>query len=287
MTWPRPSARALAILVGLAALAAGCSRDHPTRPAPPFTASAAPTTETVAPTAARSIPTTSTTSTMSTTSTTSTMSTTSTTTIPPEAPPTTASSPSDVSQDDAPGKADGIDWEDLEHLSFEIDGDAVRLEGGRATVSYGGASANTFTLQNRVAQGDLDADGDEDVVAHIVERTAGTGVFHFVVPVINDEGTAVARQPVWVGDRVVMDRISVQDGLIEVSLFDRALDEPFTIISRHTMLEIDVSAAAPRVTVISAEPIEALPLPGPERPELAVRFDPGAVSAPIRGHRLP
>ena len=182
-----------------------------------------------------------------------------------------------------PGEVDGIDWEDLEHLTFEIDGDAVRLEGGRATVSYGGASANMFTLQNRVAQGDLGADGDQDVVAHIVERTAGTGVFHFVVPVVNDEGTAVARQPVWVGDRVVMDRISVHDGLVEVSLFNRALDEPFTIISRHTMLEIDVSASLPRVRVISSEPIEDLPLPGPERPDIDVRFDPGAVSAAQSG----
>ena len=268
MTWPRPWATALATLVGLAALATGCSEERSPRPVPPLPASAAPTTETVTPTAARS---------------TSTTSTTSTTSIRPEAPPTTASSPSDVSPDDAPGEVDGIDWEDLEHLSFEIDGDAVRLEGGRATVSYGGASANTFTLQNRVAQGDLDADGDQDIVAHIVERTAGTGVFHFVVPVINDEGTAVARQPVWVGDRVVMDRISVQDGLIEVSLFDRALDEPFTIISRHTMLEIDVSAATPLVTVIGTEPIEDLPLPGPERPDIDVRFDLGAVSAAQSG----
>ena len=150
-------------------------------------------------------------------------------------------------------------------------------------MSYGGASANMFTLQNRVAQGDLDADGDQDVVAHIVERTAGTGVFHFVVPVINDEGNAVARQPVWVGDRVVIDAISVTDGMIEVSLFDRALDEPFTIISRHTMLEIDVSASEPVVTVVGTEPIEDLPLPGPERPEIDVRFDPGAVSATQSG----
>ncbi len=210
-------------------------------------------------------------------------STTSTTSIRPEAPPTTVPAPSEGSPDKASREADGIDWDDLEHLTFEIDGDAVRLEGGRATVSYGGASANMFTLQNRVAQGDLDADGDQDVVAHIVERTAGTGVFHFVVPVVNDEGAAVARQPVWVGDRVVMERISVHDGLIEVSLFDRALDEPFTIISRHTMLEIDVSASLPRVRVISSEPIEDLPLPGPERPEIDVRFDPGAVSATQSG----
>ena len=190
---------------------------------------------------------------------------------------------SESSTDGVPAEPEGINWEDLENLTVQIDGDAVRLEGGRATVSYGGASANIFTLQNRVAQGDLDADGDEDVVAHIVERTAGTGVFHFVVPVINDEGTAVARQPVWVGDRVVIDAFSVTDGLIEVSLFDRAPDEPFTIISTHTMLAIDVSTAAPRVTVISTQPIEALPLPGPERPELDVRFDPGAVSATQSG----
>ena len=203
--------------------------------------------------------------------------------IRPEGPPTTVSLPNEGSPDDAPGEADGIGWEDLEHLTFEIDGDAVRLEGGRATVSYGGASASIFTLQNRVAQGDLDGDGDSDVVAHIVERSAGTGVFHFVVPIIDDDGMVVAPHAVAVGDRVVMDAISVHDGLIEVSLFDRALHEPFSIISRHTTLEIDVRASLPRVRVISTEPIEDLPLPSPERPEIEVRFDRGAVSATQSG----
>ena len=32
--WPRPPTRAVAIVVGLAALAAGCSGGHPTWPAP-------------------------------------------------------------------------------------------------------------------------------------------------------------------------------------------------------------------------------------------------------------
>ena len=159
---------------------------------------------------------------------------------------------------------------------------SIRLEGGRATVTHGG-STSIFTLQNRVAQGDLDGDGDEDVVAHIVERSAGSGVFHFVVPVINEAGTAVARSPILVGDRVVMDDIWAQDGVIEVSLFDRGADEPFTIISRHTMLEIDVSGETPVVTVIATESIEDKPLPGPERPAIDVRFDPGAVSAAHSG----
>ena len=176
-----------------------------------------------------------------------------------------------------------IGWEDLEHLTVEIDGEVVRLEGGRATVSYGGASATSFTLQNRVAQGDVDGDGDEDVVAHIVERSPGTGVFHLIVPVINVDGTAAAQTPISVGDRVVVDAIAVRDRLIDVSLFDRAPDEPFTIISQHTTLEIDLSGPAPLVTVIDTQPIEDMPLPGPERPEVNIRFDSGAVSATESG----
>ena len=212
--------------------------------------------------------------------------TTSTTTIRAEVDPPVTTSPVDEAEVPSPVtsvESDSIGWEDLEHLTVEIDGEVVRLEGGRATVSHGGASANIFTLQNRVAQGDLDGDGDEDVVAHIVERTSGTGVFNLIVPVINDEGTAVAQSPIPVGDRVVVDAVTVRDGLIEVSLFDRAQDEPFTVISRHTTLEIDLSGSAPRVTVIDTEPIEQKPLPGPERPEVTIRFEPGAVSAAESG----
>ena len=211
--------------------------------------------------------------------------TTSTTTTQPEARPEPASPPAeDPVEVEVPAPVTSVEpepigWEDLEHLTVEVDGEVVRLEGGRATVSYGGASATSFTLQNRVAQGDLDGDGDEDVVAHIVERSPGTGVFHLIVPVINDEGAAVAQSPIAVGDRVVVDAITVRDGLIDVSLFDRAQDEPFTIISRHTTLEIDLSSPAPLVRVIDTEPIEDMPMPGPERPEVNIRFEPGAVSA--------
>ena len=199
----------------------------------------------------------------------------------PQEPPATTAAPSESLPDEAP--AGPIDRDDLERLTIEMDGDSVRLEGGRITVTYGGLSTSIFTLQDRVARGDLDGDGDEDVAAHIVERSAGTGTFHYVVPVIDEAGTAVARSPILVGDRVVMDDIWVQDGLIGVSLFDRGLDEPFTIISRHTTLEIDVSNETPVVAVIGTEPIEDISLPGPERPAIDVTFDPGGVSSTESG----
>jgi len=183
----------------------------------------------------------------------------------------------------SPPESDPIGWEDLERLAVVIDGEVVRLEGGRATVPYDGASASVFTLQDRVAQGDLDGDGDEDLVAHVIEQSPGTGVFHLVVPVLDHGGAAEALPPVLVGDRIVMDAIAVRDGLIEVSLFDRAREEPFTVLTRHATLEIDLSGPAPLVTVIDAGPIEEKPLPGPERPEASIRFEPGAVSAAESG----
>ena len=261
------SSRAFAIGIGLAVAVAGCAGEG-SRLDPAMSGGGLQTSATAAPTVSR---------------------TTTTTSTQPEAPTETTSPPDrapddpEVAPSDTSPEPDGIVWEDLEHLTFEVADEVVRLEGGRATVSYGGSSASIFTLQNRVAQGDLDGDGDEDVVAHIVEQSPGSGVFHLVVPVIDDEGTAVAQSPIAVGDRIVMDAITVRDGLIEVSLFDRAQDEPFTVISRHTMLEIDLSASAPLVRVIDIEPIEDLPLPDPERSEVPIRFEVGAVSAAQSG----
>jgi peptidoglycan/xylan/chitin deacetylase (PgdA/CDA1 family) len=187
--------------------------------------------------------------------------------------------PSEGLSDEVPAAPEAIDLDDLEQLAIVMSDGSIRLEDGRATVTYGGLSTSIFTLQDRMAQGDLDGDGDEDVVAHVIERSAGSGVFHYLVPVINEAGAAVARSPILVGDRIVMDSISVHDGQIEASLFDRGPDEPLTIISRHRMLEIDVSGQTPVVTVIVTQSIEDEPLPGPERPAIDIRFDPEAVSA--------
>ena len=253
--------------------------------APAMSGASAATPDTLAPTVS------------STTSTTTTTPKSVATTLPAPEAPTERDGPadpdaqvSDTTSDTTPDPAPepspeggGIGWEDLENLAFEIGDDLVQLERGRATVAHGGASTSIFTLQNRWVQGDLDGDGDDDMVAYIVEKSPGTGLFHLVVPVIDDGGTAAAQAPIAVGDRIVIDSISVRDGLIEVSLFDRASNEPFTVISRRTTLEIDLSASVPLVRGVAVEPIEDVPLPGARRPHIEVRFDPGAVSATQSG----
>ena len=66
--------------------------------------------------------------------------TTTTTTIQTQTPQTTAP-PSTTT---APVEPALIAWEDLENLSFELDGDTVGLEDGQATISYGGDSETMF-----------------------------------------------------------------------------------------------------------------------------------------------
>ena len=155
------------------------------------------------------------------TDTTSTTSTSTTTTLQTQAPQTTAP-PSTTTTLAEPAL---IAWEDLENLSFELDGNTIVLEDGQATISYGGASETMFLLQNRVTQGDLDHDGDDDLAAHIIKRSAGTGVFHLIVPVINNDGTPEPQTPVHVGDRVIIEEIAIEYSLIEVTLLDRQHDE--------------------------------------------------------------
>ena len=207
-------------------------------------------------------------------------STTTSTTLPAQVPQTSAP----VSTTTTLAEPAEIAWEDLASLSFEWGDDTIVLEDGQATLSYGGASETVFLLQNRITQGDLDDDGDDDLVAHIIERSAGTGVFHLIVPVINDDGTPEPHTPVPVGDRIVMEGISINDdGLIEVSLFDRKQDEPFTVITQRKTLEIDLTEAEPQARLISTRPLENFPLPDPDPPDISIHFAPGAISATESG----
>ncbi|MDE0699270.1 MAG: polysaccharide deacetylase family protein [Acidimicrobiaceae bacterium] len=209
---------------------------------------------------------------------TSSTSTTTTTTVRAQAPETSAP----ASTTTAVAETALIAWEDLENLSFELEGDTIELEGGESEISYGGAST-TFLLQNRVTQGDLDDDGDDDLVAHIIERSAGTGVFHLIVPVLNNDGVPEPQTPVHVGDRVIIEEISIKNGLIEVTLLDRQDNEPFTVITQRKTIEIDLSEAEPQARVVNTRPLKDLPLPELDLPDISIQFEAGAISATESG----
>ena len=194
--------------------------------------------------------------------------------------PTTAA-PAGPEPPAGPAEQAAIGWEALSNLTLALGDQLVELRDGEASVSYGGESEDRYELQNRVVQGDLNGDGTDDVVVHVIMFTAGTGTFHLIVPVINDAGNLLAQTPTTVGDRVVMDEIRINDGKIEVSLFDRGLGEPFIVITQRKTLQID--PATGELRVVDTKPIEALPLPRSDLPDIRIQFEPGAVGAAVSG----
>ena len=260
--------------LALAVFLGGCGQDGPPSPpdgSPAPSVPAAPSPETSSsPPASTAVPTPSTPTTSATPAPTA--------TEDPVSEPSATPAPTPVSIERT-----GVAWEDLENLSFEVDGQSIQLEGGKAEISHGGASTDLYVLQNRVAQGDLDDDGFEDVVVHITMSTSGSGVFHLLVPVMDDGQSGMAKQPVLVGDRIVMEGIEVHDGVVRASLLDREPGEPFTVISRRKTLEIDLSKPEPVVSVADSVPLEDLPLPEAETPEIGIQFDPGAVGGTVSG----
>jgi hypothetical protein len=92
----------------------------------------------------------------------------------------------------------------------------------------GSASMVTVDLGSPTAEGDLDGDGDADAAAVLVVEPGGSGTFTYLAAVSNDDGAPVALGTTLLGDRIVVERLTIVESRIEVDLLTRAPDEPFS-----------------------------------------------------------
>lgn len=92
--------------------------------------------------------------------------------------------------------------------SASVEDGKVPLAGGRWKDAADGGSA--FTLLPLHAIGDLDGDRKADAAAILVEGSAGTGSFYYLFALMNRDGKPVqAGPPEWLGDRSVIERLSI------------------------------------------------------------------------------
>ena len=76
--------------------------------------------------------------------------------------------------------------------------------------------------------GDLNGDGILDGVAVLATNTGGSGTFYTVHAIIGDgNGGYTDVDSFFLGDRIAVPGVSVSGAAIEVSILDRAEDEPF------------------------------------------------------------
>lgn len=70
----------------------------------------------------------------------------------------------------------------------------------------------TVDLLNTHAFGDLDSDGQPDAVVFLVENYGGTGQFVQAAVVLNQAGVPVHLASYFLGDRVAVNNVTIQDG---------------------------------------------------------------------------
>jgi hypothetical protein len=80
------------------------------------------------------------------------------------------------------------------------------------------SSAYTTRLLEPAAFGDLNGDGAKDAVVGLVTQSGGTGNFVELAAVLNQGGSPQNADTLPLGDRVVIEQASIQDGIITLNM---------------------------------------------------------------------
>ena len=131
---------------------------------------------------------------------------------------------------------------DPENAAYVVDGEEVRLVGGRLEVPFepGSASGTVTELGPHRAYGDLDSDGLLDAASALRQNAGGSGTFHYLA--VSPGGREAPGPTVFLGDRVWVERVAIAHGRVRVSYLERAFHEPMASppeipVSRQFALE--------------------------------------------------
>jgi heat shock protein HslJ len=115
-------------------------------------------------------------------------------------------------------------------LEFVIGNEQVKLEDGvhRATAAPESSLMITTQYFGNEARGDLDGDGDEDIVFLITQDGGGSGIFFYLVGAINQGEGYQGTRAVLIGDRISPQTTEFRDGQVIVNYADRSPGEPMT-----------------------------------------------------------
>lgn len=81
------------------------------------------------------------------------------------------------------------------------------------------------TLGDQIAYGDLDADGQEEAVVIVVSNPGGSGVFYDLAVMADQDGTPTQVGSAFLGDRIQLKELDVEEGLIKVVMVTQGPDD--------------------------------------------------------------
>lgn len=134
-------------------------------------------------------------------------------------------------------QGDGGLVSDYKEVTFWISGEPITLIDGISKIPIAEDSASMTTTQyfGNTAMGDLEGDGDEDMVFLVTQDGGGSGTFFFLVGAIKEEGGYRGTHAVFIGDRIAPQVTEyhgfsgVPGGYIIVNYAERRSDEAMTV----------------------------------------------------------
>ena len=154
-------------------------------------------------------------------------------TFEPQADDTGASgiAPAEAADNQSGTDSPPITWETLKNTAYPNewpDGGVAKLVDGEYREKYTPDSATELVINIAPFRifGDLDSDGDDDVAVILITMPGDPGTFYNLVPVINQNGTAVPLAAVFLGDRVFIHKIGIKDGNVIVVMDISGPEDP-------------------------------------------------------------
>lgn len=115
------------------------------------------------------------------------------------------------------------------NATYTVEGRSVTLSNGVAeeAAAPGSATKIRTKLSEMQAVGDLDGDRKPDIVVVLIRDPGGSGTFYYLAAVLNDAaGVGKATNAQLLGDRIVVENLSVGSGQITVEYLTRREREP-------------------------------------------------------------
>lgn len=113
------------------------------------------------------------------------------------------------------------------NVEYTADGTAPLTNGEyREPAAPGSATETVVRLGDQVAYGDLTGDGQDEAVALLISDPGGSGTFYDLVVVADVDGTPTQIGSVFLGDRIIVKSLAVEDGLVGLVMFTQGPNDP-------------------------------------------------------------
>lgn len=116
------------------------------------------------------------------------------------------------------------------NFTYNLEGETVILVDGvsKSDIVPGSVEKLETTIFDNPAIGDLNGDRKNDSAVLLVQDSGGTGLFYYLVAVVNDVGVIKNTNSIFIGDRIDPVSIIINNDKVELSYIDRNTDEPMT-----------------------------------------------------------